>query len=77
MQQDTDWLVIAASHTFLCCVKRSTNESVAMGVRKEGRRAFAPLETWSKNQKRLENLKKAVQFRLISLILAIAVDLPI
>jgi len=44
MQQDSDWLVIAASHTFLCCVERSTNESVTMGVRKEGKRAFATLK---------------------------------
>jgi len=50
MQQDSDRPVIAASHTFLCCVKRSTSESVAMGTRKEGKRAFAPLEIWSKNQ---------------------------
>jgi len=42
MQQDSDWLVIAASHVFLCCVKRSTSESVAMGVRKEEKRVFAP-----------------------------------
>jgi len=61
-------------------VKRSTSESVAMGVRKEGERAFSPLEIWYQNQKRLENLKTltAVQFRLISLILAItAVYLPV
>jgi len=51
-----------------------------MGVRKEGERAFSPLEIWYQNQKRLENLKTltAVQFRLISLILAItAVYLPV
>ena len=76
MQQDSDWLVVAASHASLSCVKRSTSESVTMGVRKEEKRAFAPLEIWSKNQKRLENLKTAVKFRLISLILAIAVYLP-
>ena len=75
MQQDSDWLVIAASHAFICCVKRSTSELVAMGVRKEGKRAIAPLEIWSKNQKHLENLKTAVQSRFIRLILAIAVNL--
>ena len=48
-----------------------------MGVRHEGKRAFAPLEIWSKNPKHLQNLKTAVQFRLISLILAIAVYLPV
>jgi len=58
MQQDSDWLVIAASHAFLCCVKRSPSESVTMGVCKEGKRAFAPLEMWSKTKN--ENLKRAV-----------------
>jgi len=50
MQQDSDWVVIAASHAFLCCVKRSTSESVTMGVSKEGKLAFAPLEIWSKTK---------------------------
>jgi len=50
MQQDSDWVVIAGSHAFLCCVKRNTSESVTMGVRKEGKRAFAPLEIWSKTK---------------------------
>jgi len=53
MQQDTedsDWLVIAVSHAFLCCVKRSTSESVTMDVHKEGKRAFAPLQIWSKSK---------------------------
>jgi len=31
----------------LCCVKISTNESVTMGVCKEGKRAFAPQDIWS------------------------------
>ena len=48
-----------------------------MGVRKERKWAFPPIEIWSKNQKRLENLKTAVQFRLISWILAIAVYLSV
>jgi len=50
MQQDSDWLVIAASHAFLYCVKRSTSEYVTMGVHKEGKRALAPLEIWSKTK---------------------------
>jgi len=48
-----------------------------MGARKEGKTGVCPIEIWSKNQKRLENLKTAVQFRLISLILAITVCLPV
>jgi len=76
MQQDSHWLVIAASHVFLSCVKGSTSESVTIGVRKERKRAFAPVAIWSKNQKHLENLMTAVQFRLICLIFAIAVYLP-
>jgi len=74
MQQDRDWLVIAASHLFLCYVKRSTSESVPMGVRKEGKTDVFPPR---KNQNLLENLKTAVQFRLITLILAMAVYLPV
>jgi len=73
MQQDSDWLLIAASHSFSCCVKRSTSESVTRDVRKEGKRAFAPIEIWFKTK----NVWKTVQFRLISLILAIAVYLPV
>jgi len=42
MQQDSDWLVMGASHAFLCCLKRSTNESAKMNVRKVGKWAFAP-----------------------------------
>jgi len=42
MQQDSEWLVITASHVFLCCVKRTTSESVAMGVRKEGKTGVCP-----------------------------------
>ena len=38
---------------------------------------FAPLETGTKNQKTLENLKSAVQFRFIDLILAITLYLPV
>jgi len=50
MQQHSGWLVIAESHAFLCCVKRSTSESVTMGVRKDGKWAFPPLEIWSKTK---------------------------
>jgi len=39
-------------------LKRSPSESVTMGVCKEGKRAFAPLEMWSKTKN--ENLKRAV-----------------
>jgi len=49
MQQDSDRLVVAASHAFSCCVKRSS-ESITMGVRKEGKRAFVLLEVWSKTK---------------------------
>jgi len=58
MQQNSDWLVIAASHAFFCCVKRSTSESATMGLRKEGKRAFAPYKfgvkpkTFGKSQNR-------------------------
>jgi len=75
--QDSDWLVIAASHAFLGCVKRTPSETVAMGVRIEGKQMIAPLEVWCKNQNHLENLKTAVQFRFISSILAIAFYFPV
>jgi len=55
MQQDSDWLMITASHVFLCCVKRNTSESVTMGVRKEGKRAFDPLKIWSKTKNVLKS----------------------
>jgi len=32
-----EWLVLAASHVFLCCVKTSASEYVAIGVHKEGK----------------------------------------
>ena len=46
------------------------------GRPQRGKTGVCPLEIWSKNSKHLENLKTAVQFRLISLILATAVHLP-
>jgi len=41
------------------------------------KRAFSPLEIGTKNQKFLENLKLAAKFRLIHIIVAITVYLPV
>jgi len=49
-----------------------------MGVRRVGaKRAFAPLEIGTKNQNVFENLKLAVNFRVIHLIVAMTVYLPV
>jgi len=49
-----------------------------MGVRREDKTAFAPpLKNGTKNQKFLENLKSEAQFRLIDLIPALTVYLPV
>ena len=48
-----------------------------MGVRRGGKRAFAPLESQIKDKKFLEILKSAAYFRIIDLILALTVYLPV
>jgi len=41
------------------------------------KRAFDPLEIWTKNQKFIENLKLAARLLLIHLIVAMTVVLPV
>jgi len=41
-QQDGDWLVIAANHVFVCCVKRSPSKSVTIGIRMGGQNGRFP-----------------------------------
>jgi len=49
----------------------------AMGVRRGGKTGIFPPEIETKNEKFLEKLKAATQFRSIDLILAMAVYLPV
>jgi len=48
-----------------------------MGVRRGGKTGIFPPEIETKNEKFLEKLKAATQFRSIDLILAMAVYLPV
>jgi len=75
MQQDSEWLVITGSHVFSCCVKRRTSESVAMGVRKEGKTGvFPPL---AEKLKIFRISEDSSSISIISVILAVAVYLPV
>jgi len=63
------------SRTF--CFSRDTVDYFHGCLKRGAKRVFFPLEIGSKNQKTLGNLKSASQFRLIDLILAITLNLPV
>ena len=60
-----------------CVFNSGLISTVYMGVRTGDKSGISPLEIGTKNQKFLENLKSAAEFRLIHLILAMPVYLKI